>query len=108
MIRTRGFVEVGVRHWWRVRLREIPSRPSLGATLGAVGSRIYDAAISLGCLSKAYLWVALKFGVVLVVTVVQGDARRVNPAFVLRRFGIDPATFWPICGEIGGCGQVAH
>jgi magnesium transporter len=108
MFRTRGFVEVGVRDWWRVRLREVPSKPSLGATLGAVGFRIYDAAISLRGLSKADLWVALKFGVVLVVTVVQGDARRVNPAFVLRRFGVDPATFRPICGETSGCGQAAH
>jgi magnesium transporter len=94
VIRAMALREVGLRDWWRVAVRELPSGFALGAFLGVIGAaRIllwqavgwYDYGVHYGL-------VAMTVALALVGVVTFGSLAGSMLPFVLRRLGFDPAS----------------
>ena len=93
VIRALALREVLLRDWWRVMRREIFSGLALGAILGAIGFfRIFLWSQFSAIYGPHYLLVALTVGVSLIGIVLWGALAGSMLPFVLRRFGLDPAT----------------
>ena len=93
IIRAMALGEVGLRDWWRVMRREFLSGLSLGAILGSIGFiRITAWALIFGSYGPHWLLLALTVGLSLVGIVLWGSLSGSMLPFVLRRFGLDPAT----------------
>lgn len=93
IIRAMALGEVGLRDWWRVMRREFLSGLSLGAILGSIGFiRITAWALIFKSYGEHWLLLALTVGLSLVGIVLWGSLSGSMLPFVLRRFGLDPAT----------------
>jgi magnesium transporter len=93
IIRAMALGEVHLRDWWRVMSREIMSGLSLGAVLGTIGFlRISTWALVFHSYGPYWPLLALTVGVALIGIVLWGTLAGSMLPFLLRRFGIDPAT----------------
>jgi len=98
VIRAMALGEVTLRDWWRVVRREVSVGLTLGCMLGAIGmTRVIlwqEVALSTGRegYGPHYLLIALTVGASLVGVVLIGTIGGSMLPFVLRRFGLDPAS----------------
>ncbi len=93
IIRAMALGEVTLRDWWRVMRREFLSGLSLGAILGTIGFfRITLWALIFKSYGEHWLLLALTVGLSLVGIVLWGSLSGSMLPFILRRFGLDPAT----------------
>lgn len=94
LIRALALRELGLRDWWRVVLRELPSGITLGAMLGAIGIVRIAVWQNLGLYDYGEHWVliALTVGAALVGIVTFGSLTGSMLPFVLQRIGFDPAS----------------
>jgi magnesium transporter len=93
VIRALALGEVTVRDWWRVMRREIFSGLTLGAILGALGFlRIVVGSAFSDIYGPHALLIALTVGLTLIGIVMWGTLTGSMLPFVMRRFGLDPAT----------------
>jgi magnesium transporter len=93
VIRALALREVILRDWWRVMRREIFAGLALGAILGTIGFlRIFVWSQFSTIYGAHYLLVALTVGVSLIGIVLWGALAGSMLPFILRRFGLDPAT----------------
>jgi magnesium transporter len=94
LIRALALRELGLRDWWRVVLRELPSGLTLGAMLGAIGIVRIAVWQHLGLYDYGEHWVliALTVGAALVGIVTFGSLTGSMLPFILQRIGFDPAS----------------
>ena len=93
IIRAMALGEVTLRDWWRVMRREFLSGLSLGAILGVIGFiRITAWALLFKSYGPHWFLLALTVGLSLIGIVLWGSLSGSMLPFVLRRFGLDPAT----------------
>jgi magnesium transporter len=85
--------EVGLRDWWRVIRREVAAGLALGCILGVIGLiRIVAAEWISPRYGEFYFLIALTVGGSLVGVVLFGTVAGSMLPFILRRFGLDPAS----------------
>ena len=94
LIRALALRELGLRDWWRVALRELPSGITLGAMLGGIGILRIAVWQQLGFYDYGEHWVliALTVGAALVGIVTFGSLTGSMLPFILQRIGFDPAS----------------
>lgn len=94
LIRALALRELGLRDWWRVALRELPSGITLGAMLGAIGIVRIAVWQQFGFYDYGEHWVliALTVGAALVGIVTFGSLTGSMLPFILQRIGFDPAS----------------
>ncbi|HEY4320182.1 MAG TPA: magnesium transporter [Gemmatimonadales bacterium] len=105
IIRAMALNELSLRDWWRALVRDIPTGFSLGAMLGAIGfcrvllwqylskSHYSLLGITLGWdYGPHYMLVAATVFAALIGVVLFGSVAGSMLPFVLRRFGLDPAS----------------
>lgn len=94
IIRAMSLKELTLRDWWYVMRRELFSGFSLGLILGAIGFVRIAVWQKLGLFdySEHWLLVALTIFLSLIGIVVWGTLSGSMVPFVLKRFGLDPAT----------------
>ena len=94
IIRSLALRELGLRDWWRVALRELPTGFTLGAVLGVVGvvRILLWQATGWYNYGPHYGLVALTVGLALVGVVTFGSLAGSMLPFALRRLGFDPAS----------------
>jgi len=94
IIRAMALGELGLRDWWRVLLRELPSGLMLGAILGAIGF------LRILLWQNLHLWdygvhyhlVAFTIAAALLGVVTFGSLAGSMLPFLLKRLGFDPAS----------------
>jgi magnesium transporter len=94
IIRAIALGEVSMRDWWRVVRRELASGLTLGVFLGALGMGIvllFQAIGGVDLMGHPML-IGATVATALVCVVVCGTLVGSMLPFVLRRFGLDPAT----------------
>ena len=93
VIRAMALGEVKLRDWWRVMHREILSGLGLGAILAAIGiARITIWQALFHTYGAHHFLIAMTVAASLVGVVLWGSLVGSMLPFVLRRFGLDPAT----------------
>jgi magnesium transporter len=99
IIRAMALGEVTLRDWWRVMRRELTVGLSLGLVLGAIGvvrvalwSVIGEKYFHRQIYGEHWALVSATVGVTLIGVVLWGSISGSMLPFVLRRFGLDPAT----------------
>ena len=94
IIRAMALGEIGLKDWWRVALRELPTGLTLGLLLGALGFLRIALWQQLGLsdYGEHYVLLGLTVGVAVVGVVAFGSLIGSMLPFALRRFGLDPAS----------------
>ena len=94
IIRALALREIGLRDWWRIAARELPTGVTLGAILGLIGMGRIVLWQHLGLYDYGTYWalVALTVGLALTAIVTFGSMVGSMLPFVLKRLGFDPAT----------------
>jgi magnesium transporter len=94
VIRALALREIGLRDWWRVALRELPTGLVLGAMLGVVGICRIALWQYMGFYDYGPHWplIATTVGAALVGIVTFGSLSGSMLPFALKRFGFDPAS----------------
>lgn len=94
IIRAMALGEIGLRDWWRVAMRELPSGLLLGAILGVIGILriLLWQHFQLWDYGAHYQLVALTVGAALLGVVTFGSLAGSMLPFALRRLGFDPAS----------------
>ncbi|WP_457154436.1 magnesium transporter [Mesorhizobium sp. P5_C1] len=94
VIRALALREIGLRDWWRVALRELPTGLVLGAMLGVVGIGRIALWQYMGFYDYGPHWplIAATVGVALVGIVTFGSLSGSMLPFALKRIGFDPAS----------------
>jgi magnesium transporter len=93
VIRAMALDQVRLRDWWRVVRREFAAGLALGCLLGAIGfTRILVWQAVAKPYGEHYLLVAFTVAGSLVGVVLFGTLAGSTLPFVLRRFGLDPAS----------------
>ncbi|UVK45326.1 magnesium transporter [Mesorhizobium sp. AR07] len=94
VIRAMALREIGLRDWWRVALRELPTGLVLGAMLGVVGICRIALWQYMGFYDYGPHWplIATTVGVTLVGIVTFGSLSGSMLPFALKRIGFDPAS----------------
>jgi magnesium transporter len=93
IVRALAVGEVGLADWWRVMRREILSGLALGLVLGTIGFlRILIWSRFTDLYGPYPLLIALTVAISLVGIVLWGTLSGSMLPFVLKRFGLDPAT----------------
>ena len=93
IIRAMALAEITLADWWRVMRREIFAGLMLGITLGSIGFlRIVLWSVVFHLYGPHWPLVALAVGLSLIGVVMWGALSGSMLPFILRRFGIDPAT----------------
>ncbi len=93
VIRSLALGEVQLRDWWRVFRRELASGLLLGLTLSVVGFfRILLAGKYFDAYGPHYFPLAMAVSVAIIGVVLWGTISGSMLPFILRRFGLDPAT----------------
>ncbi|OHV88177.1 magnesium transporter [Mesorhizobium sp. ORS 3428] len=94
VIRALALREIGLRDWWRVALRELPTGLALGSILGIVGICRIALWQYLGLYDYGQHWVliAATVGAALIGIVTFGSLSGSMLPFALKRIGFDPAS----------------
>jgi len=93
VIRAMALGEVRLRDWWRVMRREIVSGLGLGLILAVIGLvRILAWQVLFHTYGPHHLRIAFTVAASLVGVVLWGSVVGSMLPFILRRFGLDPAT----------------
>jgi magnesium transporter len=94
IIRALALREIGLRDWWRIALRELPTGLTLGAILGAIGVARIELwqHLHLFDYGPHHGLVAITVGVALVGIVGFGSLAGSMLPFLLKRLGFDPAS----------------
>jgi magnesium transporter len=93
VIRAMAISEVTLRDWWRVMRREIFSGLALGTILGSLGFfRISLWALFSNIYGPHWALIGLTIFFALIGVVMWGTLAGSMLPFILRRFGLDPAT----------------
>jgi len=93
IIRALALGEITLRDWWRVMRREILSGLMLGLILGTIGFlRIAAWSTFSNLYGPHWVMIGLTLGFTLVGIVLWGTIAGSMLPFILKRFGIDPAT----------------
>ncbi|WP_027054192.1 magnesium transporter [Mesorhizobium erdmanii] len=94
VIRALALREIGLRDWWRVALRELPTGLVLGAMLGVVGIVRIALWQYMGFYDYGPHWplIATTVGAALVGIVTFGSLSGSMLPFALKRIGFDPAS----------------
>ncbi|MEI9410028.1 magnesium transporter [Mesorhizobium salmacidum] len=94
VIRALALREIGLRDWWRVALRELPTGLVLGAMLGVVGVCRIALWQYMGFYDYGPHWplIATTVGAALVGIVTFGSLSGSMLPFALKRVGFDPAS----------------
>ena len=94
VIRALALREIGLKDWWRIALRELPTGLTLGAILGVIGVVRIVLWQRLGLYDYGSYWplVAATVGLALTAIVTFGSMTGSMLPFVLKRLGFDPAT----------------
>ncbi len=93
IIRAMALAEITLADWWKVMRREIISGLMLGVTLGTIGFlRIVLWSLVFHLYGPHWPLVALAVGLSLIGVVMWGALAGSMLPFILRKFGIDPAT----------------
>lgn len=93
IIRAMALAEITLADWWRVMRREIISGLMLGVTLGSIGFlRIVLWSLVFHLYGPHWPLVALSVGLSLIGVVMWGALAGSMLPFILKRFGVDPAT----------------
>lgn len=94
VIRALALREIGLRDWWRVALRELPTGLVLGAMLGVVGIGRIALWQYMGFYDYGPHWplIATTVGAALVGIVTFGSLSGSMLPFALKRIGFDPAS----------------
>ncbi|TPM01792.1 magnesium transporter [Mesorhizobium sp. B2-3-10] len=94
VIRALALREIGLRDWWRVALRELPTGLVLGAMLGVVGVCRIALWQYMGFYDYGPHWplIAATVGAALVGIVTFGSLSGSMLPFALKRIGFDPAS----------------
>lgn len=94
IIRAMAVGEVKLRDWWQVMRRELGSGFWLGMILGVLGFAriILWQVLHIQDYGAHYFLVAMSVGLSLIGVVLWGSVSGSMLPFVLRRFGLDPAT----------------
>lgn len=94
IIRSMAIKELKLSDWWYVMKKEVLSGLLLGTILGTIGfiriaiwqeANIYDY-------GPYWMWIALSVGISLIGVVLWGTLSGSLIPFILKRFGLDPAT----------------
>jgi len=93
VIRAMALGEVLMRDWFRVVRREVFAGIVLGSILGVIGvARIFAWQAMFGSYGEHYFVLALTIAYSLVGVVMFGTIAGSTLPFILRRFGLDPAS----------------
>jgi magnesium transporter len=94
VIRALALREIGLRDWWRVALRELPTGLVLGTMLGVVGIGRIALWQYMGFYDYGPHWplIATTVGAALVGIVTFGSLSGSMLPFALKRIGFDPAS----------------
>lgn len=93
IIRAMALGEVRLKDWWRVMSREIRSGFMLGIILGTIGFlRIFAWTLFTDIYGPHWFLLAVTVGCSLVGVVMWGSLTGSMLPFILRKFGLDPAT----------------
>jgi magnesium transporter len=93
IIRALAVRDVSLKDWWKVAMREVVSGLALGVFLGLLGlCRILLWPEHETLYGPYYAWVGLAVGLSVVGVVTFGTLCGSMLPFLLRRFGLDPAT----------------
>ncbi|RWA74619.1 magnesium transporter [Mesorhizobium sp.] len=94
VIRALALREIGLRDWWRVALRELPTGLVLGSILGIVGICRIALWQYLGLYNYGPHWmlIATTVGAALIGIVTFGSLSGSMLPFALKRIGFDPAS----------------
>ena len=94
IIRAMALGEVTLKDWWRVALRELPTGFTLGLVLGVLGFIRIIAWQRFGLYDYGphYALLGLTVGIAVLGVVTFGSLIGSMLPFVLRRFGLDPAS----------------
>lgn len=94
IIRAMALQEVKLKDWWYVMRKEILSGLLLGSVLGSIGFLrilVWQKA-SLYDYGEYWLWVGITVSVALIFIVLWGTLAGSMIPFILKKFGLDPAT----------------
>ena len=94
IIRSMALGELELRDWWRVARRELPTGLTLGVILGLLGffRIVLWQRMGFWDYGPHYVLLALTVGTAVVGVVAFGSLIGSMLPFVLRRFGLDPAS----------------
>ena len=94
IIRAMALGELKLKDWWNVMKREVSSGLILGGILGSIGFLRILAWHFLGLYDYGPYWISIGFTVAvsLLFIVLWGTLSGSFIPFILRRFGLDPAT----------------
>jgi magnesium transporter len=94
IIRALALGELGVKDWWRVAVRELPTGLTLGLILGLMGfvRIVLWQQMGLYDYGPFYVLLGLTVGIAVVGVVAFGSLIGSMLPFALRRFGLDPAS----------------
>jgi magnesium transporter len=94
IIRAMALGEVKLSDWWRVAIRELPTALTLGLMLGVLGfiRVVMWQSLELWDYGPHYQLIGLTVGISVVGVVAFGSMIGSMLPFVLRRFGLDPAS----------------
>jgi magnesium transporter len=94
IIRAMALGEVTQKDWWKVALRELPTGLTLGALLGVLGFARVVLWQSVGWYDygEHYVLLGVTVGIAVLGVVAFGSLIGSMLPFVLRRFGLDPAS----------------
>jgi magnesium transporter len=94
LIRALALREVGLRDWWRIAVRELPTGLTLGFILGVIGIARITLWQEIGFYDYGSHWplVATTVGAALVGIVTFGSLTGSMLPFALKRLGFDPAS----------------
>jgi magnesium transporter len=94
IIRAMALGEVTQKDWWKVALRELPTGLTLGALLGVLGFArvVLWQRVGWYDYGEHYVLLGLTVGIAVLGVVAFGSLIGSMLPFVLRRFGLDPAS----------------
>jgi magnesium transporter len=86
--------EIKLSDWWRVALRELPTGLTLGVILGLLGvfRVVLWQTLGIWDYGPHYQLIAATVGIAVVGVVTFGSLTGSMLPFLLRRFGLDPAS----------------
>lgn len=93
VVRAMALGEIKLRDWWLIMRREIFSGLSMGLILGLIGFLQVVLIAQFSAVIEAHLTlIALTVGISLIGIVLWGNMAGSMLPFILKKFGIDPAT----------------